>query len=344
RVDDAGHRVIPFQGRDGRFAGVRLLARDGKTQDLAPGRGRLPAEALHVIAPDNTLPESGPVVVAGDHALGVALARATRAPVAVAAEAAALPAAARALRARSPAVRPVLVTTRDGPPMTGAIPQVTVAPGASTGALRDALAEVLEDRAWQVWRAGRSPGPEDRHPLLRVGQLRRGARLDDAGNLLLPLRDAGLRIDGVQVLDPRGRPVRTVTNRPDTPLGHVLGGWVGTRSSSGPLVITDSLDAAVALHRETRATVVQAARGTEALARALRRRFPDRPMLVADDAGAGDTRAVTIARAIGGQLLPLPMTDRQSLRQALTRAGLPPRTRAPARPRTAAPAPSHAPD
>ena len=246
----------------------------------------------------------------------------------------------------------MVVTTPGTPALPSAVPQVTVAPGASAGALRDALADALDDRTWQVWRAGRSPGPEDQHPLLRVGQLRRGARLDDAGNLLLPLRDTGLRIDGVQVLDPRGRPVRTVTNRPDTPgqntpLGHILGGWVGTRSS-GPLVITDFLDAALALHRETKATVVQAARGTEALARALRRRFPDRPMLVADSADAGETRAATIARAIGAQVLPLPAPDgrprRQALRQALTQAGLPPRTRAAARPRTAAPAPSHGPD
>ena len=81
----------------------------------------------------------------------------------------------------------------------------------------------------------------------------------------------------------------------------------------------------------------------KAAAVALRRRFPDRPMLVVDDADAGETRAATIARTIGAQVLSLPAPDGRPRRQALTQAGLPPRTRAAARPRTAAPSPSNGP-
>ncbi|SOD91683.1 hypothetical protein [Caenispirillum bisanense] len=61
---------------------------------------------------------------------------------------------------------------------------------------------------------------------------------------------------------------------------HVLGGWLGGKDRR-PLVIADTLPMAFALRRETMAPVVQAASDLAATVAALRKRFPERRLLVA---------------------------------------------------------------
>jgi hypothetical protein len=149
--------------------------------------------------------------------------------------------------------------------------------------LRGVYAEALDDQVFMHWGAGRVPTKDvrDAHPWLGIGRMKAGTRLDDTGNLLLPLRDSSLRLAGVMAVDGAGKTQYRVddvgSQETPAPLFHVLGGWLG-RDGKAPMVVTDNLETAVKLHRETKATVVYAADDIESVTKSLQKRFPQRPM------------------------------------------------------------------
>ncbi|WP_425545073.1 hypothetical protein, partial [Caenispirillum bisanense] len=222
--------------------------------------------------------------------------RATAAPVVMAADAADWPTVAKALTDKHPAARIVLAL----PPAHAA---TATEPAAELGVtviaedvasrtrpehakdLRRLFAAALDDQVFLRWEAARPATRDDiaTHPWLAAGRVFAAARINDAGDVLLPLRDADLRHAGLLAVDTAGRERWCLDDLPaEAPkaLMHVLDGWLGGKDS-GPLVIADSLPTALALYRETKAPVVQAAGDMAATVAALRRRFPARRMLVA---------------------------------------------------------------
>jgi phage/plasmid primase-like uncharacterized protein len=170
--------------------------------------------------------------------------------------------------------------------------------------LRRRFAEALDDQVFLRWDAARPATRDDiaTHPWLAAGRVTAAARIDDAGDVVLPLRDADLRHAGLMAVDAEGRERWRLDDLPaDAPkaLMHVLGGWLGGKDG-GPLVIADTLPAALALHRETKAPVVQAGGDLAATVAALRKRFPERRLLVAS------TVPAPLPAAVNAEQLALP--------------------------------------
>ncbi|GAA0594255.1 hypothetical protein [Caenispirillum bisanense] len=101
---------------------------------------------------------------------------------------------------------------------------------------------------------------------------------------------------------------------------HVLGGWLGGKDS-GPLVVADSLPAALALHREVKAPVVQAAGHLAATVAALRRRFPERRMLLA----SASPMPLPAPRKVEPLAMPVTCDCRRQIHAAARARGLNPR-------------------
>lgn len=126
--------------------------------------------------------------------------------------------------------------------------------------LRGIYAEAVNDQVWLHWSAGRVPASDeqDAHQWLGIGRMHAAARLDDADNLLLPLRDSNFRLAGVMAVDGTGKVQYQIDDggQETPPLFHVLGGWLGRPDDTEPVIVTDDLPTALALHRETPAPVV----------------------------------------------------------------------------------------
>ncbi len=134
--------------------------------------------------------------------------------------------------------------------------------------------------------------------------------------LLVPMVDAGFRLWNVQRIDPAGRKRFLTGGRTEGlfwPHGvHSMDG----RPSDGPLVIGEGYATMAAIHVGTGLGVAAAmsARNLEAVARNLRKLFPDRALVIAadddshlpDNIGVG--AATAAAEAVGGLLAtPLPI-------------------------------------
>ncbi|SOD98550.1 TraI/MobA(P) family conjugative relaxase [Caenispirillum bisanense] len=331
-----GSIAVPLRTLAGRIEDVLLIDQAGAGRRIVGADA--PKPLVHVIDPRNRL-GSGPVVITTGYAEAAALHRATAAPVVTAADAADWPAIAKALKDKHPEARIVLAL----PPAHAA---AAAEPAAELGLtvvaedlanrtrpehakdLRRLFASSLDDQVFLRWDAARPATRDDiaTYPWLAAGRIIAAARIDDAGDILLPLRDADLRHAGLLVVDAEGRERWRLDDLPADAaksLIHVLGGWLGGKDG-GPLVVADSLPTALALHRETKAPVVQAAGDLSATVDALRKRFPERRVLVAAAASAplpAAVKAVTLA-------LPARADNSDHRRQvqvAVTAAGLEPR-------------------
>lgn len=331
-----GGIAVPLRTLAGRIEDVLVIDPAGAGRRVLDTDA--PKPLVHVIDPRRRL-GSGPLVITTGYAEAAALHRTTAAPVVMAADAVDWPAIATALKDKHPEARIVLALP---PPQAAAAAEMAADLGVTVVAedlasrtrpehakdLRRRFAEALDDQVFLRWDAAR-PATRDNiatHPWLAAGRITAAARIDDAGNVLLPLRDADLRHAGLLAVDAEGRERWRLDDMPaDAPkaLMHVLGGWLGGKDS-GPLVIADSLPTALALHRESRAPVVQAAGNLAATVAALRKRFPERRMLVAA------ATLTPLPAAVKAETLALPAgaenSDHRRLVQAAVKAaGLEPR-------------------
>ena len=294
RLTAEGELAVPLRTLAGRIEDVLVIAADGATRRAVSAAQAKPL--LHVIDPRQSLGH-GPVVIATTYAEAAALHRATAAPIIMAADAAEWPAIAEALKAKHPDIRVVLAvspeiaaTAADRAAELGVtvvaqpVADLTKAEHAKT--LRGMFAEALDDQVFLRWEAARPATREDAatRPWLAAGRVTAAARLDDTGDVLLPLRDGDLRHAGLLAVDADGqerwRLDDLVAEGKPQALFHVVGGWLG-KNDAAPLVIADDLATALAIHRETKAVVVQAAADMVATITVLRRRVPDRRMVLA---------------------------------------------------------------
>lgn len=315
-----GGLAVPLRTLAGRLEAVLEIAPDGRLR--RSGRGPDGPPLVHIIDPARQLKgnPSLPIVIATGYAEAAAIHRATRAPVIMAPSPEEWAEVAKAVREKWPkapvvAALPLEVAAR-GEARAEEL-GVTVVPEAAsdfTGPqhaefLRGVYAEALDDQVFIRWSAGKVPAKDERdaHPWLGVGRMQAGARLDDAGNLLLPLRDSSLRLAGVMAVDGAGKTQYRVddvgSQETPAPLFHVLGGWLGRKTDKGPILVTDNLPAALAMHRETAAPIVYAASGRDACAQALTRSMEGRRVLdvtPADHAGRHQLRETL--EAVGVEL------------------------------------------
>lgn len=182
--------------------------------------------------------------------------------------------------------------------------------------IRRDLARAVGDRAFLVWDKGRPPAKEDTHPWLGQGRGKQDLRLDDKGNLLVPLRDVGGRLSAVQVVSPDGAVIARHGQDDRPGVFHVVGDRAKFRR--GPLVVAADYASATALHHAT-GRPVACALDDEALqpvAEALRRRYRDREMVIAatDTHMAKENRSLHLAEAavqsVDGTLLRPPLDDK----------------------------------
>jgi phage/plasmid primase-like uncharacterized protein len=327
-----GGVAVPLRTLGGHLQAVLEIDVDGAIRQKGRSAEGLPL--VHIIDPMRRLktPAPGPVVIASGYAEAAAIHRATRAPVIMAASPEEWAETARAVQEKWPNAPVVAALAPDVAASDVARVEelgVVVIPVAVTDhmaskhaeALRATFAEPLDDQVFLRWNAGKVPTKEDHdtQPWLRFGHTQAGGRLDDDANLLLPLRDSSLRLAGVMAVGDDRKVIYRVDDTPaDSPptgLFHVLGGWMDEKSKT-PVIITDDLEVAAKLHRETKATVVYAADDLESVTRSLQKRFTQRHLYLVN--------APKLAERLGiAPLLVGPIDVRDQVQLTLKQAKLP---------------------
>lgn len=215
-------------------------------------------------------------------------------------------------------VRTVWRAGSDPRSLSPAARRAIMAQARESEARRKAETEVKQaaaaDVACDLFLAARKPDPAHGY-LVSKGLPSFGIRQHDNA-LLVPMVDSGFRLWNLQRIYPDGRKLFLSGGRTDGlfwPHGlHMLDG----RPSAGPLVIGEGFATTAAVHHATGHSVVAAmsARNLETVARAMRKLFPSRAMIVAADddrhlsENIGLEAAQRAAESIGALLAtPLPL-------------------------------------
>lgn len=181
---------------------------------------------------------------------------------------------------------------------------------AETDAKQEAAAGVARD----LWRRAGKPDPAHGY-LLRKGLPPFGIR-QDCDALLIPMVDCGFRLWNVQRIYPDGRKMFLTGGRADGLFWPHGAFSQDGRPSAGPLVIGEGFATMAAVHHATGHGVVAAlsARNLGTVARAMRKLFPNRTLIVAADddrhlsENIGLNAAQGAAESIGALLAtPLPV-------------------------------------
>lgn len=166
-------------------------------------------------------------------------------------------------------------------------------------------------RALAAWNGARPASAA--HPyLVRKGVEAHGMRQDRRGNLVVPLRDVGGRLWGVQTISADGGKLYMKDSRKQST--HVL---LGELRPGVPLLIAEGYATAATLHEATGLPVAVALDAGNLLnvAKAYRERDPERQIILAADndhhlplrdpplPNAGREKAEAVAQAIGGTVL-----------------------------------------
>lgn len=161
----------------------------------------------------------------------------------------------------------------------------------------------VQERAAAIWKAA-APAPDDHAYLARKGIKPHGARLHK-GALLIPMRDDGV-IHSLQFIGGDGDK-RFLTG------GRVAGCYfsIGDTKGAAALCIAEGFATGATIHEATGYPVAVAfnAGNLLAVAKAMREKFPDLPLIMcADDdrhtpGNPGLTKATEAARAVGGLLV-----------------------------------------
>jgi putative DNA primase/helicase len=193
---------------------------------------------------------------------------------------------------------------------------------AETQTKQEAAAGVARD----LWQGARNPDPAHGY-LARKGLPPFGVR-QHGDALLVPMIDPGFRLWNVQRIYPDGRKLFLSGGRTEGLFWPHGAFRQDGRPSVGPLVIGEGYATMAAVHHATGYGVVAAmsARNLETVARAMRKLFPSRALIVAADddrhlaENIGLNAAQRAAESIGARLAtPLPL--RQQARSADSGAG-----------------------
>lgn len=179
---------------------------------------------------------------------------------------------------------------------------------AQAGAEREVQQSEAAAKAAAIWNTA-APAPSHHAYLTRKRIQPHGARLYD-GSLLVPIRDRD-ELYSIQFIGPNGDK-RFLTG------GRVSGGYfsIGSTQSAAVLCIAEGFATGATIHQATGHSVAVAfnAGNLQAVAQALRERFPALPMIIcADDdretdGNPGLTKASEAALSVGG-LLAIPSFD-----------------------------------
>lgn len=181
---------------------------------------------------------------------------------------------------------------------------------AETEAKQEAAAGVARD----LWRGAGKADPAHGY-LARKGLPPFGIR-QHGDALLIPMVDPGLRLWNVQRVYPDGRKLFLSGGRSDALFWSHDAFWQDGRPSAGPLVIGEGFATMAAIHHATGHGVVatMSARNLEAVARTMRKLFPNRALIIAADddrhlaENVGLQAAQRAAESIGALLAtPLPL-------------------------------------
>lgn len=150
---------------------------------------------------------------------------------------------------------------------------------AETGAKQEAAAGVARG----LWRGAGKPDPAHGY-LARKGFPPLGIR-QQGDALLVPMVDCRLRLWNIQRVYPDGRKLFLSGGRTDGLFWPHGAFWQDGGPSAGPLVIGEGFATMAAVHHATGHGVVAAmsARNLETVARAMRKLFPSRTLIVAAD-------------------------------------------------------------
>ncbi len=205
------------------------------------------------------------------------------------------------------------------------LPDPDTAP--SMTALRNEMASPVADDGWIVWQSGHVAEEETARTRPELGAVGvwRGYRVDDEGNILVPLRDGGNRLSGVYRIDQGGSGEMVAGAGNDKGLHHIVGGRI-SKDKNEPILITDDFATAVEINRLTKKPVVWSvgSANLKAVAENMRRKDQDRPILIAaTDAHMAVNNltlqnALEAAEAVKGEVVRPPLTDNDMKRNLMT--------------------------
>ncbi len=184
--------------------------------------------------------------------------------------------------------------------------------------LRNELAFSIGDDGWLAWQEAVRPDKNVVSARVEMGSEKAwaGFRVDDAGNVLIPLRDAGNRLSAVHRVNNSGYVETQAGVGGVQGLHHIIGGAL-SKDPEVPILLADDLVSAIELNRLTKKPVVWAVKSEnlEVVGKNLRRLNPDRKIVIAatDAHMAIENKPLDQARkaaeASGADMLYPPLSD-----------------------------------
>ncbi|WP_404424230.1 TraI/MobA(P) family conjugative relaxase [Thalassospira australica] len=197
----------------------------------------------------------------------------------------------------------------------------------SMTALRNEMAVPVGDDGWLAWQQASRPDKRVVSARNDMGSYKAwaGFRVDDTGNVLIPLRDCGNRLSAVYRINEKGSVETLGGTGDDKGLHHVIGGRI-SKDPDDPILMADDLISAIELNRLTKKPVVWAVKSEnlEAVGKTLRRFNPDRKIVIAamDAHMAVENKPLDHAKkaaiAIDADLLSPPLSDQDKKRNYMS--------------------------
>ncbi len=169
-------------------------------------------------------------------------------------------------------------------------------------------------RAYAKWKNAKGWAPDDQQYLQKKGVKSHGTKIDMHGNLLIPGRDSGGRIQTMQTITADGKLFESGAKKQGA--FHLISHYSNTNLKQ-PILIAEGYATAASIHEATHKPVAVAfdAGNLEPVAKELKKAFPDAPFVfVADDDhtqknNPGITKAYAAARAVDGAVLEPKLTE-----------------------------------
>ncbi|SHI72449.1 zincin-like metallopeptidase domain-containing protein [Halodesulfovibrio aestuarii] len=169
-------------------------------------------------------------------------------------------------------------------------------------------------RAYVKWKNAKGWAPDDQQYLQKKGVKSHGTKIDMHGNLLIPGRDSGGRIQTMQTITTDGKLFESGAKKQGA--FHLISHYSSTNLKQ-PILIAEGYATAASIHEATHKPVAVAfdAGNLEPVAKELKKVFPDAPFVfVADDDhtqknNPGITKAHAAARAVDGAVLEPKLTE-----------------------------------
>ncbi|MFA9394738.1 MAG: zincin-like metallopeptidase domain-containing protein [Halodesulfovibrio sp.] len=169
-------------------------------------------------------------------------------------------------------------------------------------------------RAYAKWKNAKGWAPDDQQYLQKKGVKSHGTKIDMHGNLLIPGRDSGGRIQTMQTITADGKLFESGAKKQGA--FHLISHYSSTNLKQ-PILIAEGYATAASIHEATHKPVAVAfdAGNLEPVAKELKKAFPDAPFVfVADDDhtqknNPGIKKAHAAARTVDGAVLEPKLTE-----------------------------------